>query len=379
MNICLITSSFPSHSGDYLQAPFIIDFIYGLQRRGHNVFVFTQDREGGKEKFLGDVRIKWFPWMKTNRPLVKLNPYHPLDVMLIVNLFLKGRKEILPFIRENQIQVCLALWVIPSGYFANYLYRKTGVPYSVWALGSDIYYLGKNPFLRPLMKRILTEAKNVFADGFDLTRKIEKMFDRKCEYLPTSRKISNAYPEKGDRGEVSHQCYHFLYIGRLEKVKGIDILIKAASLLNEERYPFHLTVVGKGTMEKWAKRYIHEKKIEDKVTFSGTISDRELAFIYKNSDCVIIPSRSESIPLVFSEAINFNKDMIVTEVGDMGELARKYRVADVIPPENPIALKEAMKRKILFSKEEKMNSRRIELLKIFDIETSVEKFLENCY
>ena len=53
MNICLITSSFPAHSDDLVQAPFLIPFLRGLQQRGHRVFVFTPDRKGKKESFLG--------------------------------------------------------------------------------------------------------------------------------------------------------------------------------------------------------------------------------------------------------------------------------------------------------------------------------------
>src|SRR4030066_72909 len=111
MNICIITSSFPSHSDDVVQVPFLVDFI-------------------------------------------------------------NGKSELSPFIKENKIEACLALWVLPSGYFANQAYRQARIPYSIWSLGSDIYRYGKNPFLYPVMKRIIQEAKGVFADGFDLSKRI---------------------------------------------------------------------------------------------------------------------------------------------------------------------------------------------------------------
>jgi hypothetical protein len=76
---------------------------------------------------------------------------------------------------------------------------------------------------------------------------------------------------------------------------------------------------------------------------------------------------------VFSEALRFNRDLIVTDVGDMGMLGRDYGVAIVVPPEDPMALKEAMKRKAGAQKREQ--GRREELLKLFNIETSVERFL----
>ena len=139
MRICIITSSFPSRPDDVVQAPFLIEFIEGLKKRGHQTYVFTQDREGLKESFLEGVHVKWFPWMGSKKPLVHLNLLHPEDLLRMVSLFYRGRGDLLSFLRDNQVEACLALWVLPSGYFANYAFRKTRIPYSVWALGSDIY------------------------------------------------------------------------------------------------------------------------------------------------------------------------------------------------------------------------------------------------
>jgi glycosyltransferase involved in cell wall biosynthesis len=92
----------------------------------------------------------------------------------------------------------------------------------------------------------------------------------------------------------------------------------------------------------------------------------------------VIPSRSESIPLVFSEALRFNKKLIVTDVGDMGLLGRRYGVAGVVPPEDPVALKEMMKRKMKCEGQggdREEVARKEELKHLFNIETSVDRFL----
>jgi len=379
MNICIITSSFPSHPGDLAQAPFLVDFIKGLKKRGHQVFVFTQDRIGEKEEFLKDVKVKWFSWVKSKKPLVQLDPFNPLDFLRIVNLFYSGKKQLLPFIKENKIEACLALWVLPSGFFANQAFRQAQIPYSIWSLGSDIYRYGRNPFLYSLMRRIVHEARGVFADGFDLSKRIEERFGKKCFFLATTRSIPFAPPlSKGVGGGLTNEPYRFLFVGRIEKVKGIDLLLQSMAYLKEEALSAHLTVVGRGGMEEWAKNFIKEKGLGETVSWMGNVSDQTLASLYELSDCVVIPSRSESIPLVFSEALRFNKDLIVTDVGDMGMLSRQYGVAWVVPSENIMALKEIMKRRIEFKdngKEEKKEAGREEVKRLFDIETSVERFL----
>jgi glycosyltransferase involved in cell wall biosynthesis len=377
LNICLLTSSFPAHRGDHIQAPFLVPFIGRLKRRGHRVFVFTQDRQEKKEDFLEDVRIKWFSWMGFKKPLVHLRPFHPFDEIRIGSLFLKGRREVLPFLRENRIEACLALWVLPSGLFANHAFRRLGIPYSLWALGSDIYRLGRNPLLRPIMRRIVREARSVFADGFDLARKVEEGFHRPCSFLATTRPLKDLDGPKPQNAPP----YRFLYVGRLERVKGIDLLLQAVDLLADGRVEASLTVVGSGGLERWARRFVAERDLGRSVSILGNVPDETLASLYASCDCVMIPSRSESIPLVFSEALRFDKDLIVTDVGDMGMLGRQYEVAKVVPPESPAALRDAMVELVRLrtggKKVPEYEGRRADLIRMFDIETSVERFLED--
>jgi glycosyltransferase involved in cell wall biosynthesis len=383
MNICIITSSFPSRPDDIVQAPFLVNFIEGLKKRGHQVFVFTQDRKGEKEEFLEDVKVKWFHWIKSKKPLVQLNPVYPLDFFRILSLFHNGKKALLPFLKQNKINVCLALWVLPSGYFANYAYRQAAVPYSVWALGSDIYQYGRNPILFPMMRRIIQEARGVFADGFDLSRRVEERFGKKCFFLATTRNIEKTEQGKPEKLKKSRTPYRFLFVGRIEKVKGIDLLLRSMEYLKEEGLDVQLTVVGGGRMEAWARDFVNRKGLSERIRLVEHVSDEVLGLLYESSDCVVIPSRSESIPLVFSEALKFNKELIVTDVGDMGMLGRQYGVAWVVPPEDPLALKEIMEKRVELRDHKKIanqapdvvDDKREELKRLFNIETSVDRFL----
>ena len=129
-------------------------------------------------------------------------------------------------------------------------------------------------------------------------------------------------------------------------------------------------------MENWASMFVEEKGLGERVSLKGTVSDAALGILYDSADCVVIPSRSESIPLVFSEALRFDKDLVVADVGDMGVLGRKYGVAGVVQREDVPSLKDEMKKMIASGgtgRPEK--GRREELLSFFNVETSVEKFL----
>lgn len=373
MNICIITSSFPNRHDETPQAPFLIDFMEFLIKRGHRVFAFTQNRPRKTESLLENVHVFRFPWMGSQKALVRLNPLNPLDLIRIINLFLNGRKALIPYLKENKIDACMGCWVIPGGYFANFAFARTGIPYAVWALGSDIYKYGEKPFLHSVMKKIIRDARCVFADGFDMAKRIETRYGKSCSFLATTRKLAHPVSQIEDRRK---SAYHFLFVGRLEKVKGIDVLLRSAALLaGEGSCDFHLTIAGGGSMEDWVRNFLRDEKLERCVTLAGSIDNQALAALYASSDCVVISSRSESIPLVFSEALQFEKELIVTDVGDMGTLGREYEVASVVPAESPSGLKEAMKKK--GQKIDKANERkRRQLAELFDMETSVDRFLQ---
>jgi glycosyltransferase involved in cell wall biosynthesis len=374
MKICILTSSYPINRQDYIQAPFLLDFMKILIERGHRVFIYTQNRKGQKEAVVNGVQVKWFNWKTSTKRISGLIPFNPFDFFKILSLLNNGKRGLPKFIKENKIDVCLALWVIPSGYFAYYAHREIGIPYFVWALGTDINKYGRFPIVKSIMKKIIANAQEMFADGFELSEKIERLFHRKCYFLTSARKL----PDVERPVEIDSTEYSFLFVGRLEKVKGIDVLISAMVSLIEENFRAKLYVVGDGPLKDYINKKISKANLHENVILLGSISTEELVSVFKKCNCVVIPSRSETISLVLFEALNFDKNLIVTDVGDMGYLAREYKIAEVVPPQNPTALKEMMKKIVLGEVKidrEKYIDKHVQLKRLFNMETSVDRFL----
>jgi len=377
MKICILTSSYPINRQDYIQAPFLLDFVKILMERGHRVFIYTQNRKGRKEAVINGVEVKWFNWRMSSKRIVDLSPFNPLDILNILSLIHNGRSGLPKFIEEQRIDVCLALWIIPNGYFAYCAHKKIGVPYSVWMLGSDVNKYGGYPVVRGIMKEIIVHATSIFANGFKLSQKVERLFHRECHFLATTRKL----PDVEEDAKIdSSRGYNFLFVGRLTKVKGVDILIRGVKLLRKDALEMRLWIVGDGPLRNYIKREIFKENLAENIVLLGAISDEELVSLYRKCNCVIIPSRSESNPLVLSEALNFGKDLIVSDVGDMGYLAREYGIAEVIPPEDPFVLKEVMKKMILGEVKmdrEKYKDKYARLKQLFNIQMSVDQFLSS--
>jgi glycosyltransferase involved in cell wall biosynthesis len=176
--------------------------------------------------------------------------------------------------------------------------------------------------------------------------------------------------DRANRVPLGNQAVHFLFVGRWERVKGVDILLEAVKLAVKAmgHEAFEAILVGGGVMETELREFIRENDLEKVIRVVKQPPFPDLLGYFQEASCVIIPSRSESIPLVFGEALQANAPLIVSDVGDMGYLAREYDLGRVVAPENIEGLAEAMEEFVKYGFE--AGSRRAELVRQLDLSAS---------
>ena len=111
---------------------------------------------------------------------------------------------------------------------------------------------------------------------------------------------------------------HLLYLGRLHRKKGIDILLKAIAEIKSEHPGFlnkwHVDVVGwdhencKAELEK----IVREGQIQDFVTFHGGLFGEAKQRVYATSDAYILPSHGEGLPMTVLEAWSWHLPVLMT-------------------------------------------------------------------
>lgn len=326
MNICLVTPAFPHNEEDY-RAAFSLDFARALERRGHTVIVHTPDKTGPKED-LG-IRVERFPWAGGHKAVARTRFWHPRDLYELWSLRARGPATLEDLVRRHSIDACLALWAIPSGVFARKVKMRTGVPYSVWALGSDIWTYGHVPVFKQMIRRVFAGADRAYADGFELARMVQRIAGRECTFLPSARILPDA-PSGAAHGDPPGGRTRFLFVGRFDTVKGVASLIEAAGLLREMRSDFMVTIRGEGPLERRFRSLAAD--LDDCIAIGGPVSRGEFANLLTQSDALVIPSRMESIPVVMTDALQKSVPVLVSDVGDMGYLTRTYGVGDVFSP-----------------------------------------------
>lgn len=79
-----------------------------------------------------------------------------------------------------------------------------------------------------------------------------------------------------------------LYLGRVVKYKGLDLLIKAMADISEE---YELIVVGNGEFKKECEDLVTELDLNNRIHFLGSCLSNEAPYYYKNSDIFVLPTR----------------------------------------------------------------------------------------
>jgi len=158
--------------------------------------------------------------------------------------------------------------------------------------------------------------------------------DERIEIIPNGLDLSqySEMPKVGifkERFEIPDDRLLILFLGRVNKKKGVDMLVEAFSRL--ENLNAHLAIVGPddGQLEE-VTRLIREYKLEKWVTFTGLLSGDNVSSAYQDADLFVLPCRTDTFPTTIMEACLFNTPMVITEGCESAYLV-KDKVADVVP------------------------------------------------
>jgi glycosyltransferase involved in cell wall biosynthesis len=131
-----------------------------------------------------------------------------------------------------------------------------------------------------------------------------------------------------------------LFVGRLERRKGLDILLAAWADLLRRGTPPHLLIAGPGDAAAWG-REANALGLRDRITFLGGRED--VADLYRAADLFVFPSRGEGCSNAVLEAMASALPVVLADVAGNREAVREDGKAGwLVPAEDPAALAEAV-------------------------------------
>ena len=134
--------------------------------------------------------------------------------------------------------------------------------------------------------------------------------------------ISNWWNPKLKKSTKQNNKYA-LAVGRLEKVKGFDLLIESWTNIKTK-----LVIIGSGKEKENLLYLVKKNNLANKIEIFDEVKREDLISYYENASVFIVSSRDEGGPRVALEALYLGVPVISTDVGHMPDILPKELLAN---------------------------------------------------
>ena len=149
-----------------------------------------------------------------------------------------------------------------------------------------------------------------------------------------------------------HPRRRILFVGRLERRKGIHVLLEVIPSLLDRHPDWQCDLVGDAslpagpgeTFESQFRQRHAGARWNDRVTFHGVVDEAALHSFYRDADLFVAPSLYESFGLIYLEAMQYGVPVIGCRVGGVPEVVQDEGCGLLVPANNPAALEVALER-----------------------------------
>ena len=121
--------------------------------------------------------------------------------------------------------------------------------------------------------------------------------------------------------QISEDAFVVLFVGRLEEIKQVDILVESMVSL-KDKFPVRLLLAGDGTKYEPLKKLVNKLHLSSAVKFLGKVSHDDIHVYYNIADVLLLPSKMEGVPMVILEALACGTPVVASTVGGIPDLVR---------------------------------------------------------
>lgn len=232
-----------------------------------------------------------------------------ISYSIFLNLYLPQ------FIARHELTV-INLQCGPGGLF---LLKNPGLPvvatcHHTWWQQSN--YIKKQRWKRifiPFERRTYQLATKIICDAIDTKRILIEHYGikgKKICVIPLGVNRDSFYPRK----DVLTEKDSLIFVGRLDRRKGIDSLLQALSFVRREVPGFRLYIASSSSMPSHLKKIIQANNLQKNIILLGFIDDEELNTWYQKVTCCVVPSVFEGFGLTAVEAMASGTAVIATDV-----------------------------------------------------------------
>ena len=272
-----------------------------LAKKGYNFQILTTDSTGklSIEEKIGDVKVRRF------KSFAPMNSFYFSCKM---KQFLKQNSDQYDIVHAHNFQALPILYAAQTKA-TNKLVITPHYHGHGHTFVSNLFY---RPY-RSIAKKIFEKSDMVICVSKSEKALITDHFNIEEEKITIIPNGLN--PEEFKQlKKQNKQNQTILYVGRLEKYKGINYLLMALEKLDENIF---LEIVGKGPMKKELIKLTKKLKISSRVIFHQELSRRDLLQSYSNADLFVLLSRYESYGIAVMEALASKTPCLVAKTSSL--------------------------------------------------------------
>lgn len=286
MKILHIVEDFSLKSGGLRTVIKNLDFY--LKKLGHNSFIIASDKEKSDDIFVVKPSNKWLYSNEWKIKISEIIDEHKIELIHVHGAWLYPQYIGAKIANQKNIPMVLSL----HGMFQPWLWKKGTLKKKLY-----FYLLSKKYFSKAAIIHTITAQETKTIKGFF---KRSNIFE-----IPNLITIDNVSEESN----ISNK--NIVYLGRLNKTKGIDILIKAFSKTQNQ----HIKLVIAGRFNAYKNELetlVDSLNLKEKVEFLGEVKGEKKTKLIQTAWVMVSPTYSDVIGMVNLEAASLKTPMITT-------------------------------------------------------------------
>ncbi len=264
----------------------------------------------------------------------------------------RALRRLRPLLRSEQVEMIHCGRCLPEGVMALALKWRYGVPYLCYVHGEDVTTARYSREHSWMVRRILHNAEFLIANSQNTKRLLRDEWgisaERVCVLHPG---VDTDYfsPGKKDRANRDRLGWGerpvILTVGRLQKRKGHDVMIRALTAIRRTVPDVLYVVAGDGEERPALDALVASEDATSHVQFLGEISDADLLGCYRQCDLFVLPNRQigkdiEGFGMVLLEAQACGKAVVAGASGGTAETMRIPETGAVLCCDGPDKLAE---------------------------------------